>query len=228
LTPGCASDLPGRREGDEATAVVFDLDGTLIDSFGLIDASFRHAAASVLDRALSEDEVMARWGEPLPARAAHLGAGRVDELIAAYTAYYDANQDRLCRPFASVPEMLAALAARGVRMGVATSKRRRSTRQAIERCGLARWIGAAISAEDVPAPKPAADPVLAALRCLRVAPARAWMVGDGVFDIEAARRAGVRSVAALWGTREREALLDARPDYVAASPDRVVPLVLSG
>jgi pyrophosphatase PpaX len=204
---------------------VFDLDGTLIDSFGLIDASFRHAARVVLDRDLTPDEVATGWGEPLPVRAARLAAGRVDDLIVAYTAYYDANHDRLCRPFAGVPEMLAALAARGVRMGVATSKRRRSTLQALERCGLARWIGAAISAEDVPAPKPAADAVLAALGGLGVSPERAWMVGDGAFDIEAARRAGVRSVAALWGTREREALLGARPDHAAAHPDHVVLLV---
>jgi phosphoglycolate phosphatase-like HAD superfamily hydrolase len=54
------------------------------------------------------------------------------------------------------------------------------------------------------------------------------MVGDAVFDVEAARRAGVRSVAALWGTREREALLGARPDYVAPRPDDVVSLVVSG
>lgn len=225
MTPACVSDPRPHRERAETAAVVFDLDGTLIDSFGLIDASFRHAARVVLDRDLTPGEVTTGWGEPLPVRAARLAAGRVDELIAAYTAYYDANHDRLCRPFAGVPEMLAALAARGVRLGVATSKRRRSTLQALERCHLARWIGAAISAEDVPAPKPAADAVLAALGGLRVSAERAWMVGDGAFDIEAARRAGVRSVAALWGTREREALLGARPDHMASHPDHVVLLV---
>jgi len=228
LTHAWASDPRRRIQGAGTAAVVFDLDGTLIDSFGLIVASFRHAARVVLDRVLTEDEAMVRWGEPLPVRAAHLAAGRVHELIAAYTAYYDANHDRLCRPFAGVPEMLAALAARGVRMGVATSKRRRSTAQALERCGLARWIGAAVSAEDVRIPKPAADPVLEALRRLGAAPEAAWMVGDAVFDVQAAHKAGVRSVAALWGTREREALLGARPDYVAPRPDDVVSLVASG
>ena len=228
MTRVCASESRRPNEGAATTAVVFDLDGTLIDSIGLIVASFRHAAEVVLERVLTEDEAVARWGEPLQLRAAHLAPGRADEFIAAYTAFYDANHDRLCRPFTGVPEMLAALAARGVRLGVATSKRRRSTMQALERCGLARWIGAAISAEDVPVPKPAADPVLAALARLGAAPADAWMVGDGVFDVEAARRAGVRSVAALWGTREREALLGARADYVASRPEDVVSFVASG
>ena len=85
----------------------------------------------------------------------------------------------------------------------------------------------AISAEDVRVPKPAPDPVVAALQRLRVTPAEAWMVGDAAFDILAARGAGVRSVAAMWGAREREALLAARPDYVVACPGDVVSLVVS-
>jgi pyrophosphatase PpaX len=87
-----------------SATVVFDLDGTLIDSFALIAESFRHAALAVLGRSLTEGEVLARWGEPLH---------RAEELIAAYTAHYEAQHDRLCRPFPEIPEMLAALAARG-------------------------------------------------------------------------------------------------------------------
>ena len=209
----------------ETTAVIFDLDGTLIDSFALIEASYRHAARIVLGRTLSEDEVVARWGEPLVVRAAHLAPGRTEELIAAYTAYYDTHHDSLCRPFPGVPEMLAALAARPCRLAVATSKRRRSTAQALERCGLGSWIQAAVSAEDVRHPKPAPDAVVEALARLGVVPSAAWVVGDAAFDIEAARGAGVRSVAAMWGTRERAAVLAARPDYVATRPDDVAQLV---
>lgn len=209
------------------TAVVFDLDGTLIDSFALIAASYRHAARIVLGRTLAEGEVLARWGEPLAVRTAHLAPGRSEELIAAYTAHYDAHHDALCRPFPGVPEMLAALAARGFRLAVATSKRRRSTAQALERCGLGSWIQAAVSAEDVRLPKPAPAAVVEALRRLGAAPSAAWVVGDAAFDIQAARGAGVRSVAALWGAREREAVLAAGPDYVVMRPDDVASLIAS-
>jgi pyrophosphatase PpaX len=209
------------------TAVVFDLDGTLIDSFALIATSYRHAARMVLGRILTEEEVVARWGEPLAVRAAHLAPGQTEAFIAAYTAYYDAHHDPLCHPFSGVPEMLATLASRGCRLAVATSKRRRSTLQALERCGLGSWIQTAVCAEDVRMPKPAPDPVAEALARLGVAPPAAWMVGDAAFDIQAARGAGVRSVAAMWGTRERETLLAARPDYVAMRPDDVAPLVAS-
>jgi len=207
--------------------VVFDLDGTLIDSLALIVESFRHAARTVLDRSLTEEEMVARWGEPLTVRVAHLAPGRSEEFVAAYTAHYDAHHDRLCRPFPGIPEMLAALAARGCRQGVVTSKRRRSTTQALERWGLGSWIQEAVCAEDVRVPKPAPDPIVEVLKRLHVAPQDAWMVGDAAFDIEAARGAGVRSVAALWGAREREALLAARPDYLVARPADVVSLVAS-
>jgi pyrophosphatase PpaX len=210
-----------------SAAVVFDLDGTLIDSFVLIAESYRHAAQTVLGRPLTDDEVVARWGEPLQARVAHLAPDRGEELIAAYTAHYEAHHDRLCRPYPGIPEMLAALAAHGCRQGVVTSKRRRATAHALERFGLESWIQVAVCAEDVHVPKPAPDPILEVLTRLDAARSDAWMVGDAVFDIEAARGAGVRSVAALWGTREREALRVARPDYVAARPADVVPLVTS-
>ncbi len=209
------------------TTVLFDLDGTLIDSFALIAASYRHAARTVLDRTLTEEEVVARWGEPLVVRAEHLAPDRTEEFVAAYTTYYDAHHDPLCRSFPGVPEMLATLASRGCRLAVVTSKRRRSTAQALERCGLASWIQVAISAEDVRVPKPAPDPVVEALQRLRVTPGEAWMVGDAAFDILSARGAGVCSVAAMWGAREREALLAARPDYVVTCPGDLVSLVVS-
>lgn len=209
-------------------AVVFDLDGTLIDSYALIAAAFRHAARTVLGRSLTDEEVLAHWGEPLPVRAAHLAADRAAEVVSAYTAYYDAHHDRLCRPFPGVIEMLAQVSARGCALGIATSKRRRSTMQAVEAFGFAAWIRAAVTAEDVRAPKPSPDPVTLVLERLGGRPSEALLVGDGAFDIRAARAAGVRSVAAMWGTREAAAVLAAGPDYVAMRPGDIVPLLGSG
>lgn len=207
------------------TAVLFDLDGTLIDSYDLIAAAFREACRTVLGREPTEAEVTSRWGEPLPVRLAAVDPTRVPELAAAYAAAYERDHDRMAVVFPGVREMLAALAARGLKMGIVTSKRRRSTELAIARFGLAPYIAAAVSAEDTSAPKPAAEPVLEAARRLGADVAAIGVVGDGAYDVQAARAAGARSIAALWGTRDREALLASGPDYVAERPEDVVALV---
>jgi len=213
-------------------AVLFDLDGTLLDSRRLITEAYRHACRQVLGRELADEELVARWGEPLQTRIAHTAPDatpdQLDAVVTAYTAYYLAHHDRLAHLFPGVLEMLDALARRGRRMAVVTSKRRATTRRGLDVFGLHRFITTAVSADDVEHPKPAAEPVLAALRELGADPDEAVMVGDGIFDILAARAAAVRSVAALWGTREPEALRAAGPDYEAGAPGDVVAIVDSG
>lgn len=205
-------------------ALLFDLDGTLIDSYDLIASSFRHACRTVLDRDLSDGEVEARWGEPLAARFSAVDPGRVAQLVEVYTAYYDTEHSRLSRPFPGVYDMLAQLARRRFSMAVVTSKRRRSTVQALEAFRLAPFIRIAVTSEDVPAPKPAPDPIIEAARRAGARVESVWMIGDGAFDIAAAKAAGAVSIAALWGTREREALLAGGPDYVVERPEEVVAL----
>ncbi|MDR7555292.1 MAG: HAD-IA family hydrolase [Armatimonadota bacterium] len=208
--------------------VLFDLDGTLLDSYRLISEAFRHACQEVLGRDLTEEEITADWGAPLRRRFERLPGVRPEQvrpLMDAYLTAYEAAHDRLARLFPGVPEMLDALRARGCRMAIVTSKRRRTTDLAVRAFGLDRWIDVVVTEQDTPRPKPAPDPIWHALHALGATPADALLVGDGVFDIEAARRAGVRAVAALWGSREAGRLRAAGPDYEAAHPADVVALV---
>jgi len=210
---------------DLRMVVLFDLDGTLVDSFALIVEAFRHACRTVLGREATREEVLAHWGKPLRARFAPLGPDRVELLLQAYTRYYTANLHRV-RPFPRVPEMLAELRRRGIRIGVVTSKRGSTTEDTLQGAGLRPLVDAVTTADDVRDPKPAPDPILLALHRFRALPKDAWMVGDGPFDVEAGRAAGVRTIAALWGTREQDALLASRPDYAAETPDDVVRVVV--
>lgn len=208
--------------------VLFDLDGTLLDSYRLISHAFRRACREVLGRDLTDAEVTAEWGAPLRWRFERVPGVRPEQvrrLVDAYLAAYEAEHDRLATLFPGVPEMLEALRARGCRMAIVTSKRRRTTDLAVRAFALDRWVAAVVTEQDTPRPKPAPDPVCQALRALGAAPPEALMVGDGVFDIEAGRRAGTTTVAALWGTREAGRLRAAGPDYEAAHPADVVTLV---
>lgn len=212
--------------GKMPAAVLFDLDGTLLDSFALITGAFRDACRAVLGREPSEREVLARWGKPLAIRFEALAPSRVDALVAAYTAAYDASYAALIRPFPGVEDLLRRLRDAGAVLAVVTSKRRRSALRDLETFGLLPRFGAVVAGEDVTHVKPAPEPVLRALRELDAEAGDAWMVGDGVLDVQAGRAAGVRTIGALWGAREREALAASAPDYVAASPGEIVSLVL--
>jgi pyrophosphatase PpaX len=206
-------------------AVLFDLDGTLLDSYALISESFTYACRHVLNRDLTQEDVLERWGAPLHVRFEGVDPARIDDLISAYIAYYEAHQDRHLSLFPGVREMLEALKDRRVRMAIVTSKRRYTTGLTVRKFSLEPYFGAVISEQDVAAPKPAPDPVFAALRQLEVAPAQALMVGDGVFDIRAARAAGVAGAAALWGTHEMDALLASGADYAVPTPADVLALI---
>jgi pyrophosphatase PpaX len=208
-------------------AILFDLDGTILNSEALIVASFRHAARAVLRLDLSEPEALARWGEPLPVRFTSVtrSPDTVAALLEAYATFYDAHLTQLADVFPGIPEMLGTLRLRRHVLGIVTSKRGRATATSLQAFELAPFFGAAVSADEVEAPKPAPDPVIEALWRLAASRDDALMVGDGVFDIQAAQAAGIPAAAALWGTREQTALLACRPDYVVRSPAEVVTLV---
>lgn len=202
------------------------MDGTLVDSFALIAESFARAVREVLGRDPTPEELSREWGAPLRVRAAAIAPGLWEELVAAYERHYDDHSHRILRAFPGVPEMLACLRRAGVRLAVVTSKRRARTLRTLRAAGLATFFDCVVTDDDAPAPKPSPNPLRLALERLAIPPARAWMVGDAPFDVLAGRAAGVRTVAALWGTRDREGLLAVQPDYAAVEPSDVVRAVL--
>ena len=217
-----------------AAAVLFDLDGTLIDTTELILASCRHT----FDRHLRggcppRDALIATFGRSLPESLIEtaIAEGAPDphafaaEMLATYRAHNDAHHDALIRPFDGVEPMLQALRASGVRLGVVTSKRERSARRGMARYGLADFFEVGIFHDDTPTHKPDPAPLVEAARRLDVVPAETIYVGDSVHDIAAGRAAGMRTIAAAWGPFPRADLEAAGPDAVADAPGEVVALV---
>ncbi len=190
--------------------VLFDLDGTVVDTRELIRQSHRHAVTTVLGRDMPDDELLANVGRPLVEQMAAFDPGRADELLQAQREWNHAHTAELIAPYPGVDHLLAQLKAAGCRTGVVTSKAGPTVQLAFDALPeVARHIDVLVAVEDTPVHKPAPDPVLKGLELLGAAPHDACYVGDAPFDIASGRDAGVTTVGVTWGFFPREAIADA-------------------
>ncbi len=205
---------------------LFDLDGTLIDSIGLIMASFRHTMRTHLGSVPDEARWRAGFGTPL--RTQLRAFARDDEeaarMVDTYRTYTDVHHDRLLGTYSGIDRGLAALRGAGIRLAVVTSKTHALARRGLERCGLNHYFEVLVGYDDVAEHKPHPAPVLAALERLGAAPDAALFVGDSPHDIRAGRAAGVRTAAVLWGPFSREALARESPHQWLAGPESIADL----
>ena len=208
-----------------AGPVLFDLDGTLIDSIGLILQSAQFAFGKCGLPCPSDAEWLTGVGRPLPVMFSHFAPGREDDLIAAYREFQYANHDRLVTVYEGVPEMLAELAAQGHRMGIVTSKVSTLAMRGLALTGIDRYFETVVGMDSCQRHKPDPEPVRIALDRLSSGPERAWFIGDSIHDMESGNAAGVATVGALWGPFDADDLAPSRPRHLAATPKDVVGLI---
>ena len=196
-------------------AVLFDLDGTLIDTIELILSSARHAFEGWHRGVPTDAEWVRGIGTPLVQQLREYADSEdeVAALLERYRAYQDIHHDRLTRCYDDVPAVLAHLAKRSHALAVVTSKASSIAHRSLGHVGLDHYFDVVIGFDDTDRHKPDPEPVLAALRRLNFPADRAAFVGDSPHDIHAGNAAGVLTVAALWGPFDRETLADARPNH---------------
>jgi pyrophosphatase PpaX len=204
--------------------VLFDLDGTVIDSGGIILASMRHAARTVLGREFSDQELLASVGGPgLEAQMAVLADDRVDDLVRVYRAHNEPLHDTLefCPGMADV---LATLKAEGRRLGLVTAKRRVTVELAFARLPLADLFEVVVGGDETVRHKPSPEPLELALERLGASPEDAAYVGDSPFDMQAARAAGMAAIGVTWGRIHGRAALGAADVVVDTSEELLAAL----
>jgi pyrophosphatase PpaX len=192
--------------------VLFDLDGTVVDSGAIILASMRHATRQVLGQEFSDRELMQAVGGPgLEAQMAAFAPDRVDELVTVYRAHNIPLHDEL-EPCEGMEDVIVRLHADGVRLGVVTAKLRATAELAFGRLEVGHLFEVLVGGDETERHKPSPDPLLLAARRMGVDPIDCAYVGDSPFDIRAAKAAHMYAVAVTWGRiHERETLAAEQP-----------------
>jgi pyrophosphatase PpaX len=194
-------------------AVLFDLDGTLIDTIELIRVSFRYATEKVLGEALPDKLTMANVGQPLRAQFEDLAPGRADELTRVYREFNQAHHDQLAKAYPGTVEVLETVAARAIPMGVVTSKGTEGAHRGLGLFGLTGFFEVVVSADDVPKHKPDPFPLRFAASAIGVPLEYCVYIGDSPHDMQAAVSGGAIAVAALWGAFSADDVLAPGPPF---------------
>jgi pyrophosphatase PpaX len=205
------------------STVLFDLDGTLIDSGEIILSSFRHATKTVLEREIP-DEVLAAavGGSNIYDQMRAFDEERAEELVRVYREHNEPLHDELVA-FEGIERVLQQLKAEGRQLGIVTAKRRRTVDLAFAILPLERYFDAVVTAEQTEHHKPHPEPVLTALDRLHAKPAEAAFVGDSPFDMGAGKAAGVFTVGVSWGKiHPVERLLETGADTVVHLPEELL------
>lgn len=197
------------------TTVLFDLDGTIVDTNELIVRSFLHTLEGETERPFVREDIIPHMGFALTEQLRFFtGKELVDELAVKYRTFNQSKHDELVTEFPNVREVLAELAQRGIRMGVVTNKIRKTTLMGLRLSGIESYMETIVTADDVKRGKPDPEAVLKALEQLGIAPEEALMVGDSKYDIIAGRDAGVKTVGVSWSLKGEEHLRSFDPDYI--------------
>jgi len=212
---------------NDLETVLFDLDGTLIDSVRLILDSYHHTLAAHGLPARTDEDWLRGVGTPLQVQFAEWGhdPATLDALIATYREYNLANHDRMVTVYPGVVAAVEAIRAAGLRTGLVTSKNRKGALRGLALVKLERMMDVLVCADEVTRPKPHPEPVEKAIALLGADPDTTVYVGDSIHDMHSGRAAGVRTAAVLWGPFSRSHLEDAIPDYWLETPADLVALI---
>jgi phosphoglycolate phosphatase len=191
---------------NQVRAVLFDLDGTLIDSLPDLAAAVNRLLAGEGRRALEPDAVKAMVGDGAGTLVARAFAARgglpgpeVEPFLRRFMADYEPRSAELTRPWPGVVETLAALKQSGLALAVCTNKPSAATDAILQALGLAQWFDVVVGADATPALKPDPAHVTVILERLGVTAEQAVMLGDSANDVRAAKAAGVATVVLSFG-----------------------------
>ncbi len=206
--------------------VLFDLDGTLLNTRELINRSFVHTFEHFRpDHVLTDEELDSFFGPSLRQTFSRYSTDEqeIEEMIQYYREFNVASHDEMVTAFPGAKSLIRTLARKGYKLGVVSSKKTDLVEHGLEIFGMRDKIKVIIGEEDVKNPKPDPEGILEAMRILDSK--KALYVGDGVGDIEAGKNAGIDTIGVLYSDR-KEQILAAEPTYTIHSLDQILAILV--
>ncbi|KXZ17313.1 pyrophosphatase [Bacillus nakamurai] len=194
--------------------ILFDLDGTLINTNELIIASYLHTLDHYCPGRYQREDVLPFIGPPLYETFSGINAAKCDEMISMYRAFNHDMHDELVTEYETVYETLDELKKAGYKLGIVTTKLRDTVNMGLALTGIGPFFETVVTLDDVKNPKPDPEPVRLALRQLASEPSEAIMVGDNYHDVLAGKNAGTKTAGVAWTIKGAKELAKHEPDYM--------------
>ncbi len=209
------------------THILFDFDGTLMDTNELIVESLRESARRFRGSDIGDEELQRILGKPLMVQMKELDEEHAEEMDAFYRTYYRARRDTYTKEFDGIREMLDSLLEMGMKMGIVSNKGTPGIEHGLTAFDMHKYFGSTVSADDVIKRKPDPEGIFKALEELDGKPEQTLFIGDSGHDIESGNRAGARTILVGWTILDRKRLMDNAPDHVVETPGEIVEIVKS-
>jgi pyrophosphatase PpaX len=237
------SDKSANNPGVSAATIetiLFDFDGTLVNTTPLILHCFRLTWEKLFGFTLPESAYIQTFGIPIEKAMQQLllnmlydqqvaAISRIsihaERMVSTYREFNLELHDQMIAPFVGIAELLTKLKSDGRKLGLVTSKKRAGAERGMRIFEMQNFFDVTICAEDSSRHKPHPEPLLCALQSLNTPSSATVYVGDSIHDIAAGRAASVTTVAAAWGPFTRTQLEAADPDHIAETPLEVLSIV---
>lgn len=205
--------------------ILFDLDGTLIDTNQLILDSFKYTIKEHLDMDVSDEELLKYFGEPLIYTLQRYSMEKAQKMFETYIKYNEHHHDNRVLPCGEIGSGLAKLKELGCIMAIVTSKRRMIATRGLKLFDFEKYFSVIVALEDTEKHKPDGAPILEALKRLDVDGNQAVMIGDSIYDIECAKNAGIKSILVKWSMADgfQDKKIDA--DYTVSSIEELIHVI---
>ena len=198
----------------EIKTILFDLDGTLINTNPLIIASFIYTIKKHTNQTYSVDQILPFIGPPLIDSMNAIDPEQAEAMVATYVEHNRANHDEFVKPYPTVLDTIKILHEKGYQLAIVTTKMTETAKLGLKLTGLEPYFDVVIGLNEVNHTKPHPEPIFKALDALNKTPVDALMVGDNYHDIEAGQNAGTKTAGVAWSIKGKEVLEALKPDYM--------------